>query len=207
MKTLIVYLVAMLVIAFIWLLVEHACKKSRRARGIARPFSRLELLGLAGCRAMDCLSVRWHHAMPGGNRIALANAIATRAKERDTKLSAGVIGRRTVVKFGADANHIDVCGVADIPLGITEDGSATEAERYVAFGQFGLLCEEVEATAEAVMADGDMVVVGAAGGTVVRTLPAVTGTYYIIGRCKGGASGAGQPVVFIPCFPIQRVVP
>jgi hypothetical protein len=137
-----------------------------------------------------------------GHGVALANYIATPASDEDTKIGDAAIARRTLVKPGTDADHIDVCGVGDIPLGATRDGSCALGER-VSFAQFGLYHRELEGIASGAIANGDMLVAGAAG--TVRTLPVANGTYYIIGRAKAAAADAGA-VVYVPCFPIQRVV-
>jgi hypothetical protein len=139
-----------------------------------------------------------------GDNVALANEVAVRGGCSDTKLADAAIGRFTVVKFGSDEDHIDVCGVGDVPLGITRDNSAAAAEDRVSFDQFGLTEEEAEATASGAIAYNDFLVAGAAG--TVRKLPVAGGTYYIIGRAKKTVAD-GKRAVFVPCFPIQRVVP
>ena len=67
----------------------------------------------------------------------------------------------------------------------------------------GLYNRELEGVASGAIADGDMLVPGAAG--TLRKLPVANGTYYICGRAKGAAAD-GAAVVYIHCFPIQRVV-
>lgn len=148
------------------------------------------------------LSAALHRAFGQPDTIALANYLAVPAGCEDTKIADAAIGRRTLVKFGTDADHIGVCGTGDIPLGATRDGSAATGDR-VSFAQFGLYDRELEGTASGAITDGDMLVPGAAG--TVRKLPVTSGTYYIIGRAKGTVADAA-PVVYIPCFPIQRVV-
>jgi hypothetical protein len=177
-------------------------KPQRRTRHRVRPFNLVERIALPFVGALHRLGAAWNPFW-GGNRIALANAIATPAGCRDTKLADEAIGRRTLVKIGSDADHIGVCDAADIPLGATEDGSASAAEDRVAFAQFGLLVTELEGTASGAIEDGDLLVPAADGK--LRVLPEDAGTYYICGRAKGGAANAAA-VVYIPCFPIQRVV-
>ncbi|HEX3855957.1 MAG TPA: hypothetical protein VHY30_01530 [Verrucomicrobiae bacterium] len=147
-------------------------------------------------------SALWHRATkPDG--LALANYLASPASDEDTKLSDAAITRRCLIKLGTDENHINVCGTGDIPLGATRDGSCLAAAINVSYAQFGLYSRELEGIASGAIAAGDMIVPGAAGA--VRTLPAVGGTYYIIGRAKTAAAD-GQPVVYVPCFPVQRIV-
>lgn len=160
---------------------------------------RLKLLLAVLCGQLAALGHR--HSASGD--MVLANSVPTRARDRDTKLCDEAIGRRTLVTFGSDADHIKVCDAADIPLGATEESSSSAAEERVAFGQFGLVHEEMEAVASGAIDDGDLLV--PADNGLVKVLPEDPGTYYIIGRAKGGVADA-KPVVFIPCFPIQRVV-
>lgn len=124
-----------------------------------------------------------------------------------TKLSAGAVTQRyLIVEIGADIDHIAPCNAAaDIPLGISQDES-TAAEQEVAVaalcgGNLGTLL----VTSSAAITAGDMLVTDTAGKA--RTLPATTGTYYIIGRALQAATAADQIIEFAPCFPIQRVVP
>lgn len=155
----------------------------------------------------SALSAAWHRTRSPLNSqpstLALANALPTRGQARGTALSDAAIGRRTVVTTGSDANHIAVCGVSGIPLGATEDASCAAAEARVAFAKFGLVSEELEGTASGAISDGDLLVPAASGA--LRVLPAAAGTYYLCGRARGAATDGGA-VVFIPCFPIQRVV-
>lgn len=116
---------------------------------------------------------------------------------------AAITTRYLLVKNGTDANHIALTGVADIPLGVAID-EATAAEEGVGVALFGLHERGAIGVASGAIAAGDMVVPGATG--LVRTLPATTGTYYIIGRALKAAA-SGEQVEFVPDFPTQRVVP
>jgi hypothetical protein len=209
MKLLIEILMVIAIIAFLAALVFPALaqrdknKSHYSKRFCVRPLSFFERMALPFVCAMENLSVRANKIGHGGNRIVLANYVAQRAGCRDSKLADEAIGRRTLVKYGSDSDHIGVCDAADIPLGATEDNSASAAEDRVSFSQFGLTKEELEGVASGAIADGDLLVPAANG--LLRTLPAGAGTYYICGRAKGAAAD-GEPVVFIPCFPIQRVV-
>ena len=116
----------------------------------------------------------------------------------------GYLADAALVKIGSDANHIAICGVSDIPLGIIDD-EAEAAEQKVNVAVFGAIRGTRLAVASAAIAAGDMIVPAASGR--IRTLPATTGTYYICGRAINAASAAGDLVEIAPCFPIQRVVP
>ena len=179
-------------------------KQSRRSiqRAGVRAFTPLERFALLFVKPMSILST-WCHRMMGDNRIVLANYIATPGGDEDTKLSDAAITRRSLVKLGSDENHIAPAGVGDIPLGATRDGSALAAGVLVSFAQFGIYSRELEGVASGAIAAGDLLVPGANG--TVRTLPNATGTYYIIGRAKMAAADT-LPVVYIPTFPVQRVV-
>jgi hypothetical protein len=136
--------------------------------------------------------------------ICLANSIAVRPGRADTALADEAIGRYAVLKIGTDENHVGLCDAADIPLGFTTESSAAAAEDRVAFDLFGLGENHAEATASGAIAAGDMLV--PADNGKLKKLPVVGGTYYICGRARTAAADAAK-VVFVPCFPIQRVVP
>ena len=116
---------------------------------------------------------------------------------------AAIAARYLLVKNGTDANHIALTGVSDIPLGIAVD-EATAAEEGVAVALFGLHERGAIGVASGAIAAGDLLVAGATG--FVRTLPATTGSYNIIGRALKAAATTEQ-VEFVPTFPILRVVP
>lgn len=148
------------------------------------------------------IAALWHQ-LTSTQDIVLANTVPVRAGCRDSKLADAAIGRFTLVKPGSDADHVNVCGAADIPCGITEDSSASAAEERLAYATLGLSHEDKEGVASGNISNGNFLV-PAAGGKL-KVLPAVAGTYYIVGRAKADAADT-KPVVFTPCFPIQRVV-
>jgi len=158
---------------------------------------KLKLVAVGGV-----IAALWHQ-LTQSQDIVLANTVPARAGCRDSKLADAAIGRFTLVKPGSDADHVNVCGAADIPCGITEDSSASAAEERLAYATLGLSHEDKQGIASGDIADGNMLV-PAAGGKL-KVLPVAAGTYYIVGRAKGGAADT-KPVVFTPCFPVQRVV-
>lgn len=114
-----------------------------------------------------------------------------------------VIGSRYLLgKAGTDSDHIDLCGVGDIPKGIIEDEAAA-IEDPVKVALLGACEGTRRGVASGAIAADDMLVAGALG--TVRTLPVANGTYYIIGRAVRAAAD-GEKVEFSPSFPVQRVV-
>lgn len=119
------------------------------------------------------------------------------------KADAALTTRYLLVKSGSDANHTAVCGTGDIPLGVCED-EPTAAEETAVIQLFGSADKTLLVVASAAIAV-DAFVVSAASGKV-RTLPATTGTYYVIGRALQAAAADGDQIEIDPCFPVQRVV-
>lgn len=119
----------------------------------------------------------------------------------------GAYGRYLLYKIGSDANHVALADVADIPIGAGDDES-TAAEDILNVRLFGAQGETMLLQPSAAINAGDMIVAAANGQ--VRALPAVAGTYYIIGRALNTVSGSfaatGQLLESDPTFPIQRVV-
>lgn len=150
--------------------------------------------------------VAWITARPRGSQLtALANVAEGRWCGGKTYLAdAALATRYLLAKIGSDSGHIAAAGTADIPLGIVTDEAAA-AEDPVNVAVFGTTEGSQLVVASAAIAAGDMIVSAASGK--VRTLPATTGTYYIIGRAVTAAAADGDLVQITPSFPIQRVVP
>jgi hypothetical protein len=111
--------------------------------------------------------------------------------------------RHLLVKIGTDINHIAINTASDIPLGVADDEAAA-AEDDVNVQLLGQKEGTVLMVAGAAITAGAFVV-GTAAGKVI-TLPATTGTYYIVGRALE-AAGADLDVINVAhCFPILRVV-
>jgi hypothetical protein len=119
----------------------------------------------------------------------------------------GAYTRYLLVKVGSDASHVALAGVADIPLGATDDDSSA-AEDLLNVRLLGAQKETILLQPSAAIAAGDFVVAAANGQA--RTLPVAAGTYYIIGRALTTVSGSfastGALVEVDPCVPVQRVV-
>lgn len=121
-----------------------------------------------------------------------------------TKLADVALTRRhLLVKIGTDADHIAINTASDIALGVVDD-KAEAAEDAVNVQLLGQKEGTILMVAGAAIAAGAMVV-GTAAGKVI-TLPASTGTYYILGRALAAAAADGDEVEIAHSFPIQRVV-
>ena len=148
----------------------------------------------------------WISARTAGKKLtSLANVAEGFFAGHKTYLSTAAIGSRYLLaKPGADAAHADVAVAADIPFGVFTD-EAVGAEEPVNVNLLGTHHSTQLMVASGVIALGAFVVADAAGK--IRTLPATTGTYYIIGRALTASAALNDLVVVDPCSPIQRVVP
>ncbi len=118
------------------------------------------------------------------------------------KATAAISDAYLIMKLGADAEHVAVSGVADIPLGIAED-EAEAAEDVLTIALLGSSATTQLVLAGTSISAGDYIVSDANGKA--RPLPAGAGTYYIIGRAIRDAS-SGALCEMDPCLPVQRVV-
>jgi hypothetical protein len=121
-----------------------------------------------------------------------------------TKLAdAAITTRHLLVKIGTDIGHVALAGVSDIPLGVATDEPAA-AEDPVNVALLGAGDSTLLGVASAAITAGDLLAPAASGK--LRTLPATTGTYYIVGRAITAAGADGDTIEFVPSFPVQRVV-
>ena len=163
----------------------------------------LALLSIVAVLALVAFAA--FHAFRPKRRVEFANIGEGQVGGKKSYLSdAAITTRYLVVKIGSDANHIALAGTADIALGVASD-EASAAEELVNVLLLGSQDQTVKVIAAAAITAGDFVVTAASGQ--VRTLPATTGTYYIIGRALNAAGAQGDTVEIDPSFPIQRVVP
>jgi hypothetical protein len=195
MNLLFTILISMLCIAVLFALVHRWTGGFRRSRRVNRA------LTLAFHAPVGFL-----RGMSFGSTFALANIAEGTHDGMITKLADAAYGRNLVYKVGSDADHIATAGVADIPLGVSDDESAA-AEDPLDLLLLGSIRRTVLAQASAaVITQGDYVVPAANGQ--VRKLPTASGTYYIIGRALNTTAGnSGDLCEFDPCVPVQRVVP
>lgn len=139
----------------------------------------------------------------GAQLTALANiGEGFQPKQLTFLTDAALTTRYLLGKIGSDSGHIATTGVSDIPLGIIADEAAA-AELGVSVHLLGIQDQGLLGVASGSIAAGDLLVPGATG--TLRTLPATTGTYYIVGRALKAAATT-ENVEFIPTFPVQRVV-
>lgn len=158
--------------------------------------------------AVCCTSIARRRKRLGAMTAAFnvgASTVGTHENGLLPRLADAVFSQRHLLaKIGTDVSHVDLCGTGDIPLGVCDD-EAEAAQDPINVLAFGGTNGTVKVRASAAIALGAMVVSAASGKT--RTLPATTGTYYIIGRALSAASADGDELELSPCFPTQRIVP
>lgn len=137
------------------------------------------------------------------NSIVTANIAASiyPCGKKTYLLDAAVSSKFLVGKAGTDEDHIAVCGASDVPKGIITDegaiGDPVNVELFGAGEDTGI------GIASGTIAADDRLVPAASGG--VKTLPATSGTYWIIGRAIKAAADT-KPVEYVKCFPYQVTV-
>jgi hypothetical protein len=159
--------------------------------------------------ALTAIGVSLNRLFSPRGSIALANELGEMFPDgRKSMIIAAnaalpVSGKYLLYKKSVDDNHVDVCGVGDFPLGNSPDSPKAIGD-MLTINLLGAVKGTSIGVASGALAFDDLVVPGALG--TVRKLPVAAGTYWIIGRAiKGVADGVEAP--YIPCFPIQRVVP
>ena len=125
----------------------------------------------------------------------------------DTKLADAAFSyRHLLVKAGSDADHVDLCGASNLPLGVTSDQPAA-AEDPVNVTLLGVARGTVRMTCgSAIAAQTD---VYAAANGFVQALPGTAGTYYRVGRTRAVAVivSSGVYVAEVePCLPEKVAV-
>ncbi len=112
-----------------------------------------------------------------------------------------------IVKRGTDAEHYDVCGAADEPLGIVADEAASDAgslSHRRGITLLGSWRKPELVTASEAIAVGDWVYTAANGR--VQNEPGGAGTYWRLGKALSPASGAGKMFVIQPTQPVMLTV-
>jgi hypothetical protein len=113
-----------------------------------------------------------------------------------------------LVKQGADAFHIDVCGANDYPQGTTSD-QPEAAEDIIMVNPLGAGTPGTRKVRVATAIAANIDLYTAASG-FASALSATAGTYYKIGRSIALAVqvGTGDYLIeFTPCTPVATVVP
>jgi len=123
---------------------------------------------------------------------------------------ASFTARYLICKAGSDVNHINICTASDVPLGVVPDMTPTadQAASDLSYPlPVNLLCGAMNETqrmvASGAISVGDFVSPDAAGK--VKTEPATTGTYYVIGRALTAASSNNDLINVAPLFYKDRV--
>ncbi len=141
---------------------------------------------------------------PRRHRLALSNvAEGTHAHGGITLTADNAFGSLYLLaKRGTDADHMDICGAGDLPLGSVED--EPDAGEIAAVRLFGGQPGTALVVASGAI-DADVDLYTAASGKV-QTEPGVAGTYYLIGRSVKAAAADGDVFEILPCKPVLLTV-
>jgi len=116
--------------------------------------------------------------------------------------------RYLLAKVGTDASHIDICGAADVPLGVVPDMTPTTDVGGNLTYPLPVNLFPVTNTTERLIASGPVALgafVSPAAAGQVQTTPAVTGAYFVVGRALTAALAAGDMIEVSPMFFLNRV--
>lgn len=119
------------------------------------------------------------------------------------KVDAAIATRYLLAKEGTDDDHVDKCGVADIPIGVMTD-EAKAAEDNIAIELLGGSKRTLLMVASEAIDAGEYVYTAALGK--IQNEPAVAGTYYLVGKALSDAAADGDLVEVQHCLPIKVVV-
>lgn len=138
------------------------------------------------------------------NLIVAANVAESQYQggKRTYYLDEAVTTKNLLVKAGTDSDHVAICGVSDTPKGFCPDEGAIGDEVEVRLLGAGHQETGLAVASGAIAADDRLV--PAAGGKV-KTLPATSGTYWIVGKSIKAAAD-GEPVELIEFTPYQVTV-
>ena len=142
----------------------------------------------------------------GGLRseFAVANiAEGTHIKAYGKKADGAIPTRFLLVKQGTDADHVDLCGAGDLPMGICSDEAAA-AEDGVAVQSLVATDETRKMVASEAIAANAEVYTAASGK--IQDEPVVAGTYFKVGVARQAAGVDGDLIEVEPCFPQRLVV-
>lgn len=166
-------------------------------------FIAIVTLALIGLASSPLWLPRRENGVKGGV-FNLAN-IAVGIHDCTTTLlaDAAISTRYLLVKHGSDAQHGEVCGANDRPIGICTD-EPTAAEDAFAVNLFGAQCETQRVVANGAIAAG--VDVYTAAGGKVGVEPTTAGTYFRVGRTLFAAGADGDVIEIDPIEPERLVV-
>jgi hypothetical protein len=111
-----------------------------------------------------------------------------------------------LVKAGSDADHVAVCGAANMPIGLTTD-QPSAAEQPVNVNPLGLGDHTRKVRVASALAKGIDLYTAANG--FAQAEPAVAGSYWKVGTSFEAAQqiGSGDYLIeFVPTLPIPTVV-
>ncbi len=150
------------------------------------------------------LFTSWVASQPRGTQLhGLVNVGEGFQPNRKTFLAdAAIATRYLLVKAGTDAQHVALCGAADLPLGNATDEPGA-AEEGVSVNLFGIQEEGTKLIASGAIAANVHIYTDANGK--VQASPTVAGTYYRVGLSLSAAAADGDAIEVVP-FPPQKVV-
>jgi len=108
-----------------------------------------------------------------------------------------------LVKFGTDADHIAINGVADDPIGVCPDTPA--AGDSVSVKLLGSANETITMVANGEI-DAGARVFAAASGKVSALATTVNGAYFCVGKAVTAAGADAAEIQVDPCIPFSVVV-
>ncbi len=110
-----------------------------------------------------------------------------------------------LVKFGSDADHIAVAGVADAPVGVCNDTPSINEHTNVLL--LGSAQESITMVASDAIAVGARVFAAAGGKVSALPDPAAEATdYYCVGVALEAAAEDGDEIQVDPCIPFTVAV-
>ena len=122
--------------------------------------------------------------------------------KRTVYFDEAVTTKNLLMKAGTDSDHVAICGASDTPKGFCPDeGAAGDEAELRLLG--GAPCETGLGVASGSISADDRLVPAASGK--VKTLPATSGTYWIVGKAIKSAAD-GEIVELVECFPYQVTV-
>lgn len=143
----------------------------------------------------------------GGRRgmFATANSESSTGTHRKTltklaDVTSAFNYRHLLVKAGGDADHVALCGAANLPVGVTDDqpAAADDPVNVRLLGSSDQTVRMIAATAIATETD-----VYAAANGFVQALPGSVGTYYKVGRTKAVGLAIATNVYELEVEPVQ----
>lgn len=119
------------------------------------------------------------------------------------KLDAPITSQFLLCKAGTDADHVDICGAANEPIGVMRDDDlAIEDLCHVEL--LGIANRTLRVVASEAITAGSLVFTAANGK--VQDQPAVAGTYFLIGRALTAAAADGDTLAIAHRPPLKVVV-